>query len=255
MTARFGLNRNQNDLNRSLRNLSTGRKINSGKDGPAALIAAERLSAEIKALEAESRTIERLNSNATVTDGHTAQLSSLMGELKGLVVSSANSGAMSDGEIAANQLQIDSIVSSIERITGGAISSLDRVNLPDGGNAAVESQLAAARTSVQSLKSGAANSLSSGNFEAALNAIDSAQTGVNTARGTVGAYQKNTLQPQLRSNEVAVINLTESRSRIVDTDFAVETSNLARAKTLSAASIKVLKIAQDQAGSILDLLA
>lgn len=251
----FRLNRNQNSVNSSLLKLSTGRKINSGRDGPAALIASERLSAEIKALEAESRSQERVHSNATITDGHVGQLSAQMSELKGLLISSANSGAMSDAEIAANQLQIDSIVTSIEGITGNAVSSLDGVNLPDNGNAQVQSQLTSARDAVRSLRSGGVNSLSSGNFEAAMTALDGALSGVSSSRGTIGSYQRYTIEPQIRSNQVTLTNLFDSRSRIADTDFATETANLTRSQILTSVSTKLLKIAQNQTASILDLFA
>lgn len=255
MGARFQLNRNQDSLNGSMRKLATGKKINSGKDGPAALISAERLSAEIKALEAQSRSIARADANANIADGHVGQMSALASELKGLVVSSANSGAMSQAEVAANQLQIDSIVSSMERIGADATASLDGFNLPNDGNSQAAAQIASALASVQSLKSGAANSMSSGNFAAASTAIDSAITDVTTVQGTVGSYQKDTLGPQSRSTDVALAQLSEARSLIQDTDFAQETSLLARAKTLTAAGIKTLKIAQQQAGAVLDLLA
>lgn len=252
--AQFRLNRNQRALGTSMRNLSTGSRINSGKDGPAALITKEQLSAQIAALEAESRSIERVNSHANITDGKSAQLSSMMSELKGLVVSSANSGAMSDAEVAANQLQIDSIVSSIERFTGDSITSLEGVSLPDGGNAELERQFSDARNAVRTLRSGAENSMSSGNFEAALNAVDSAISDVNFARGRIGAYQKNTLGPQLRTNEIARENLMDARSRLSDTDFGREISSLNRSQLLVEAGVKVLKIAQSRTGSLLDLL-
>ncbi len=251
--ALFRLSSNQRSLNTSLERLATGRRINSGKDDPAGLIASERLSAEIKALEAQSRSFERTYSNANIADGYTSQLSGLASELKGLAVASANSGALSSEEVAAYQLQADNIVASIERFTGSAITSLEGVSLPDDGNAQVQAQLEAARASAQSVRSGGANDFRSGNFEAAITAIDSAISDITTSRGTIGAYQKYTLEPQLRSNEVALVNLSESRSRIADTDYATETSNLARAEVLTAASVKLLKIAQNQTGTILDL--
>ena len=122
-----------------------------------------------------------------------------------------------------------------------------------GGNSAVETQFNDARNAVRTLRSGGANSLSSGNFEDALNSVDSAISDVNSARGTIGAYQKNTLRPQLRSNEVAITNLMDTRSRLSDTDFGQEISNLNRSKILVEAGVKVLKIAQSQTRSILDL--
>ena len=255
LSARFALNRNQAAQNGVLQRLATGKKINSGKDGPAALICAERLAAEIKALEAESESLRRMDANAAIADGRTQQLSSLMSDLNGLVVASANQAGMSDAEIAANQLQIDSIVSSIQRITGESVSSLEGIDLPDGGNAELEGLLNGAAAAVASLASGGANSLSSGNFEAAQQAIKGAIQDVATVRGTIGAYQKNTLEPRLNSNQVAIENLMDSKSRISDTDFALETSNLSRLNVLTATSAKVLKIAQQQSERVLSLLA
>lgn len=252
--AGFRLNRNQRDEQDSLRKLSTGKKINSGKDGPAALIAAEQLSAEIEALEAESRALDRADANANIADGNVSQLSSMIREMKGLVVASANSGALSPEEVAANQMQMDSLASSIERFTGDAISSLDGFNAQGSGNAELEAKLNAARTAAESVKSGGANDLSSGNFEAATTALDGAITDVASVGGSIGAYQKNTLDPQRRSNQVALANLADSRSRIADTNYAVETANRTRSDILSQASVQVLKITQNQIGSVLDLL-
>ena len=49
-------------------------------------------------------------------------------------------------------------------------------------------------------------------------------------------------------------NLLASKSRIADTDYAVEISNHARASLLSSASVKVLQISQRQNAQVLDLL-
>ena len=172
LSAQFALNRTKADQDNILQRLATGKRINSGKDGPADLISAEQLSAAIRALEAENRTVQRMDANANISEGHASQLSSLYNDLNALVVSSANQAGMSDAEIEANQMQIDSIVTSIERISGDTVSSLEGVDLPDGGNAEVEGLVNGALASVQSLKSGGANSLASGNFEAAQTAIE-----------------------------------------------------------------------------------
>ncbi len=235
--------------------LSTGRRINSGKDGPAALISGERLSAEIKALEAESRTLQRANSNANVSSGGLSQLSGMFADLQGLVTQGANSGALSDAERDAIQLQIDSTADSIRRVTGQALGDLQSVPLSSSQQAALETQLNDAANAAASLATGGANNLASGNFADAQTALDDSLTGVTSAAGTVGAYQKYTVEPQVRSNQVAVENLSASRSRLVDTDFAEETSRLAREKVINAAGIKTLKIAQQQAEHVLSLLA
>lgn len=233
--------------------LSTGRRINSGKDDPAGLIASERLAAEVKSLQAENRAIERADANARIAEGHATELSSLYTDLNTLVVASANSGALTDGELAANQMQIDNIVTSIERFHGDAVSTANALNMPGTGNADVEAAYDSAMAAAASVRSGGANALSTGNFAAAQTALRDASTAIATARGRIGGYQKDVLGPRLRSNQVAIINLSESRSRIADTDYAVEMSNFTRLNILNVAGMKVLKIAQQQAGSILDL--
>jgi flagellin len=249
------LNRNQGALAQSLQRLASGKKVNAGKDDPAALISSERLAAEIAALEAESRANERANANANITDGHLSEASSLLHDLNRLVVASGNEAGLTDAEREANQLQIDSIVSNIQRFTGDAIGSLNGFSLPDNGNEALSEQLRTAAAGLTSLVSGGSNSLASGHFEDAQNAISAALTGVVTARGTIGSHQKTNLDPRSRSIQIARENLTESRSRLIDTDYAEETSQLSRAQTLVAANGKTLKIAQRLAGSLLDLLA
>ncbi|UCE58957.1 MAG: hypothetical protein JSU63_16130 [Phycisphaerales bacterium] len=254
LSARNALTRNQTQQGRVLQRLATGKKINAGRDDPAGLISSEQLAAEIRALEAETKSLSRVHSNATIVDGNVGQVSEMLGDINALVVASANQAGMSDEEIAANQMQIDSAVAGIERVTGQSISSLEGINIPNGGNAAVEAKLNSALAAVSSLKTGGANSLTSGNFEDAQTAIRGAITDVAVSRGVVGAYQKYTVESRINSNNVTIENLTASRSRIVDTDYAVETSNLIRSEILTTANIKTLKIAGQQGAHVLALL-
>ncbi len=254
MSARHALNRTQNALFDVFRRLSTGRRINSGKDDPAGLIASERLAAEVKSLEAENRAIQRADSNARIAEGHAAEMSTLFTDLNGLVVASANSAGMTDGERAANQMQIDNIVSSIRRFQGDAVDASNGLNMPGTGNAEVVAAYDIALAAAASVQSGGANDLSTGNYAVAQTAIGDASTAIATARGRIGGYQKDVLGPRLRSNQVAIENLSESRSRIADTDFALEMSNFTRLKILNTSGIMVLKIVQQQGASVLSLL-
>lgn len=246
--------RNVTEQQGALRRLATGRRINAGRDDPAGLISATELDARIAALEAESRSIERAQANANVVDGNLSQLSGMMSELRGLMVSSANTGAMSDDELAANQLQVDSLVGSIQRFTEDAIGSLDGISLPDGNDALADS-LRGAAYAVSSLTSSGENHLASGNFEAAEEALTTAATAVAEARGLVGAYQKDTLETRGRSLAVEQENLLAAHSQIMDADYAQETSNLARADVLATVSARALKIGNQSAEVVLSLLS
>ena len=247
--------KNLDEQHNVLLRLATARRINAAKDDPAGLIAATMLEAESVAAEAEQRSIQRAYANANIAEGHTAQLSDMTAELRAKTVEAANTGAMSDAEIAANQMEIDSLTSSIQRFAQDAAASLDGINLPNNGSEQAAEQLRNAANAVATLASGGSNSLGSGNFEAAQAAIQEATTAFAEVRGAIGAYQKHTLEPQDRALGIKRENLLAAHSQIVDADFAVETSNLARAQVLTASSAHVLKIANHSAGLILNLLS
>jgi len=110
------MNVNQSDYNTRLRRLSSGLRINSGKDDPAGLIASETLRSEMAGIEAGISNSERASSVIATAEGALNEISSLLVDIKSLLVESANKGALSDEEVDANQLQVDSAINSIERI-------------------------------------------------------------------------------------------------------------------------------------------
>lgn len=116
IVAQRTLRMNQRDLTSSLQRLSSGLKINRGADDPAGLINSESLRAEIAGVgKAISNSQRAINIIAT-TEGALNEVASLLIDIQGLVVASANAGGLSEDEIRANQLQIDSAVESITRI-------------------------------------------------------------------------------------------------------------------------------------------
>lgn len=107
---------NQEDLALRLERLSTGVRINRGADDPAGLIASESLRAEIRGLSAAIDNSARAINVISTADGALGEVSKLLLEIKSLVNQSSNDGALSDDEVAANQLQIDSLLESINRV-------------------------------------------------------------------------------------------------------------------------------------------
>ena len=112
---RFG--KNNADLNTRLQRLSTGLKINSGKDAPAALIASETLRSEIEGIRQGIDNTARANNVINTAEGALSEAGSLLLQLQSLTNEAANTGALSKQEIEANQLQVDSIINSINRIS------------------------------------------------------------------------------------------------------------------------------------------
>ncbi len=110
------LSRNQNDLTLSLERLSTGLRINRGSDDPAGLIASQSLRSELRGLAGAIENSERAINVIATADSALAETGALLLEIRGLINRSANEGALSDTELQANQLQVDSLLESINRI-------------------------------------------------------------------------------------------------------------------------------------------
>jgi len=120
LIAQNNLARTNRDLSVSLQRLSTGLAINRGADNPAGLIISERLRNEISGVSTAISNIERASNVLATAEAALAEVSDLLTSIKGLAVEAANTGAFSDEEIKANQLQIDSAIESITRISNTA---------------------------------------------------------------------------------------------------------------------------------------
>jgi len=117
LTAQRGLAKSSQQLTSTLQRLSSGLKINSGADDPAGLIASEGLRSEISGINQGIDNSTRATNVIATAEGALSEVANLLLNVKSLIVQAANGGAFSSDEIAANQLQIDSAVQSITRIS------------------------------------------------------------------------------------------------------------------------------------------
>jgi len=120
MVARTALARTNTDLATRLQRLSTGLRINRGADDPAGLIVSERLRGEISSIGQAVDNIERASNVIATTESALQEINDLLISVKSLAVEAANTGAFSKEEIKANQLQLDSAIESITRISNTA---------------------------------------------------------------------------------------------------------------------------------------
>lgn len=130
LIAQKTLTRSNKELQTSLTRLSTGLRINAGKDDPAGLIASEELRADITSVNKAITNSERAAQLIATADSALGQVSNLLNDVRGLIVEAANSGALSDEQVAANQLQIDSSLEAIDRIA--QTTKFQGKNLLDG---------------------------------------------------------------------------------------------------------------------------
>lgn len=121
------LNSANNKLDSSLTRLSTGLKINSGKDNPSGLIASETLRSQISAIEQSIKNSGRANNVIATADAALGEVGNLLNQVRGLVQESLNDGALSQSEVEANQLQIDAALSAINRISANTQFAGDKL--------------------------------------------------------------------------------------------------------------------------------
>ncbi len=107
---------------------------------------------------------------------------------------------------------------------------------------------------LSSIVSGGSSSLVAGKSREASEIIEEAITQVAVLRGRLGAFERNTLQTNIQSLQIALENVTASESQIRDADFARETSKLTRAQLLTNVGTSVLSTANNNAGNVLQLL-
>ena len=117
VVAQRHLNRAFRSLDSTLQKLSSGLRINRGADDPAGLIVSERLRSEINGVGQAIRNSQRASNVIATAEGALNEVAALLNSIQALAVEAANTGAFSDAEIKANQLQVDSAIASITRIS------------------------------------------------------------------------------------------------------------------------------------------
>ena len=116
LLARRILGQQSQTLTKSLERLSTGLAINRGSDHPAGLIASENLRSQKASLNAAIGNAERANQVVNIAESGLGEISNLLVEVQALVTETGNQAGLSDAERQANQLQVDSILQTIDRI-------------------------------------------------------------------------------------------------------------------------------------------
>lgn len=267
LITQHNLSRNLLNLGTSLQRLSTGYRINRGADDPAGLIAAEYLRSELTAMDAAVRGAERADMVANTADAALGEISNLLTEARGIEVQMANGAGLSDAERDALQLELDSIMDSVDRI--GSSTQFNGEKLFTGeadltyANRTVDLPHVASRNlggteidgetyHLSDLKQGADLHT---DYESGEKVINAAISEISTLRGKIGAFQKDHLRPTIRSHEVAMENLAAAESMIRDTNYAFQTAELARNQVLVASNYGSLGIANSQPTNVLHLIS
>jgi len=247
-----------NSLSTSYERLSSGKRINSAKDDAAGLQISSRLTSQINGLNQASRNANDAISLSQTAEGALDEYTNTVQRMRTLAVQASN-GSNTDADRTALDKEFGELELELQRIASqtsfGGVSLLDGAYDESFQVGADSGQLIAVKISTDfSTVVGTGGSLT-GFTEAqqAISDLDSALSTVTGARADLGAKQ-NRFNSVIRSNDNTAQNVSASRSRIEDTDYALESAQLARNSVLQQASSSMLAQANQQPQIALSLL-
>jgi len=264
----------------SLERLSTGLRINRGGDDPAGLIASENLRSEKASLNSAINNAQRAEQVVNVAEGGLQEINNLLLNLQSLVGSTANEAGVSAEEKQANQLQIDSILQTIDRLADS--TSFQGTKLLNG-NFDYTTSAVSANLSDVTINSARLSDTSGAYVTVTVDVLTSAQTGVvflstdanlvNGGNGSItfeitgskGVQQFTFASGTTQANILAAINTFKDslgvsaiqstadtdRVQINATDFG--SANFVRVKVLEGTSSNLLAATAAGATSTNDL--
>jgi flagellin len=285
--ARDAIGRNDRAMATSMERLSTGLRINSAKDDAAGLAIANRMAGQISGLNMAKRNANDAISMVQTVEGASKEIGSMLVRMRELAVQSA-SGTYSQSDRAALQLEFDELGLEVTRIQENTkwngIALLDtarttaatKINIQLGASSGQtmalsfkDWSLANAAPAVSGTESAYGVDLTAGasfrihssvdsatsitEASATITSLDTAITGITSEQATYGAYLSRLQYAADNISNVAT-NLDQSRSRIQDADYAVETTALARTQIIAQASTAMLAQANQVKQTVLALL-
>ena len=254
------------DLDRAMEKLSTGKRINYARDDAAGQAITARLSAEITGLKVASRNAADGQAMIDTAEGALQETHALLLRLRELAVQSSN-GTLTTADrqsLQAEGAQLEAEITRISDTTSwGGLNILDST-LSDGVTFQAGTKEGGSNLITVNIKDMAATAATIGivaafsigafaNAQSMITQVDEAISGVSEVRGQLGAVS-NRLNSTIANLDQVRVNLSASRGRIEDADFATETGNLARAQILQQAATAMLAQANASQASVLSLL-
>ncbi|MBF0470529.1 MAG: flagellin FliC [Gammaproteobacteria bacterium] len=250
------LNKSQASLQTSLQRLSSGLRINSAKDDAAGLSISEGLTKQIRGYTQATRNASDAISMIQTAEGGLQEVGNMLQRIRELAVQSVN-GNYTATERSAMNAEVTLLTAEIDRVADKLTFNGTKVI---GASAAIAYQVGTDAgdkltidfINVSNVHGGAAVDTVS-RASAAIALMDTAINAISKQRGLFGASQ-NRMESVIRTNETAVENLSASRSRVLDADFAAESANLTRTQILQQAGSAMLSQANALPQNVLSLL-
>jgi flagellin len=272
------LAKNDRAMGQAMERLSTGQRINSASDDAAGLAISSKMTSQIRGLDQAVRNTNDAISMIQTADGAAIEVSNMLQRMRELTVQGASGTnttsdtASLDVEFTALREQIEFIADNtqwngmtiLDGTAGGTVGATRAVSFQVGANNAQtvsidfgDFNLAAGATAAAAgvAKGALGTDLStmSVSTAGAIDSLDTAIAGVNSQRASYGAMINRL---EYAGDNLANVsqNASASRSRILDADYATESTELARTQIIQQAGTAMLAQANQQSQSVLTLL-
>jgi flagellin len=264
LNAQRALTTTQEANQTAMERLSSGSRINRAKDDAAGLSIADNMTAQIRGLNAAIRNSNDGISYVQTAEGALDEITEMGQRIRELAIQ-ADSGTLNslqqdyiDQEVSALGAEIKNVVSNTEFndkavLSAGTITVHTGWEEGDTMTVGIPAGLAANINVLTSVHSAGQTAGVADTKALTLTNIDAALDKINEARSTLGA-QQNRLEHNASNLRNVSENISASRSRILDTDFAAESAELARTNVLQQAGMAMLSQANQSGNQVLSLI-
>jgi flagellin len=255
-------------LSTSMTRLGTGFRVNSAMDDAAGLQIATRLNAQTRGMAVAQRNTQNGISMLQTAEGAMDEMTNIVLRMKDLATEGASGTATAD-DLTAMKAEFDDLALELDNITANTKFG-GQALLATGGtleNAAVTFQIGSdkaekyafdASTEVKKVATdiGTLKGNAFGNATNANTAIDQANNvlkAIGAARSKLGAGA-NRLDHVYNNLQNMKTNVDQAKGRIMDVDYATESSNMTTKQMLMQASSSMLKQSNGMSGMVMSLL-
>ncbi|WP_313704291.1 flagellin [Massilia sp.] len=262
LNAQRNLTKSAGELSNSMTRLSSGLRVNSAKDDAAGLSIATKMDSQIRGMSQASRNANDGISMIQTADGALSNISDALQRMRELAVQAAN-GTNGGDETDNIKTEMTALNDEIVRIAKDTKFN-GKALLVSGAKTDVDIQVGADKG--QSIKVSFADSDGYAKLAAsvldvsdstkagdAIDKLDTALKSLNTERASLGTAQ-NRMGYAISNLATSVENQSAAKSRIMDTDYAAETSKLSRAQVLQQAGTAMLAQANSAPNNVMSLL-
>ncbi len=264
MVTQNSLGKNNNMLANAMERLGTGFRINSAADDAAGLQIANRLTSQTRGMAVAMRNSQDAISMLQTADGALDEISSIAFRMKDLATQSAN-GTNSAEDRTALDAEYQQLAEEVERIMtqttfggevlleGGTLDDAIDFQIGAGASETLEFDASTELGEVATAYGALGDVTDAANSTTAIGAVDDLIASVGASRAKMGA-NVNRLEHTINNLASISQNVSAATGRIMDADFAVESSNMTKQQMLMQSGISILGNANQMTGMVASLL-